>query len=134
MKKSYTGGCHCGAVRFEADIDLAEGTVKCNCSICAKDRKWLTAVKPEAFRLIAGESDLSDYQFGARRIHHQFCKRCGVRSFTWGAIGAGGSKMYAVNVNCLDNADVEELVKAPVLFVDGRHDDFRSPPKETRHL
>lgn len=134
MKKTYTGGCHCGAVRFEAEIDLAEGTVRCNCSICAKDRKWLTGVKPEAFRLLEGESELSDYQFGSRKIHHVFCKRCGVRSFTWGAIGTGGSKMYAVNVNCLDDADVAELAAAPVIYVDGRNDNFRSPPKETRHL
>jgi len=34
-KKTYTGGCHCGEVRFEVTADLSS-VVSCNCSICQK--------------------------------------------------------------------------------------------------
>ncbi len=134
MKKTYTGGCHCGAVRYEADIDLTSGTFKCNCSICTKVRNWITMVKPDAFRLLAGENELSDYQFGAGKIHHLFCRNCGVHSFGWGELADMGGKVYAVNVNCLDDASDQELAAAPVTCVDGRNDNWQAAPAETSHL
>ena len=130
MKKTYKGSCHCGAVRFEADIDLAEGNVKCNCTMCRKGRNWLAAVAPDAFRLLAGEPDLSEYQFGSGKIRHRFCRRCGLRPFSH----KSDKSFYAVNLACLDDADSAELIAAPVVFVDGLHDDFKNPPNEIRHL
>jgi hypothetical protein len=134
MKRTYSGSCHCGAVRFEVDIDLSAGTFKCNCSICTKSRNWLAVVKPEAFRLIAGESDLSDYQCGKQTTHNLFCKDCGVSSFEWGDDKNLGGRFYAVKVACLDDATVDELVNAPITYVDGRHDNYNAAPAEVRHL
>ena len=85
MKQTYTGGCHCGAVRYEADMDLSQGTLKCNCSMCRKMRAWLVGIGSDDFRLLKGQEALSDYQFGSKNIHHLFCKHCGVKSFGRGA-------------------------------------------------
>ncbi|RJQ80192.1 MAG: GFA family protein [Desulfobacteraceae bacterium] len=132
MKKTYAGSCQCGAVRFESDIDLAEGTSKCNCSICTKTRNWKAIVKADAFRLLEGDDALTDYPHGG--VHHFFCNRCGVHPFGRGRMEELGSDFYAISVVCLDNAALEELVKAPVSYQDGRNENWESAPDETRHL
>ncbi len=134
MKKTYTGGCHCGAVRYEADIDLSAGSFRCNCSICSKLRNWIVSVKPGDFRLLQGEGELRDYQFGGKRIHHQFCRNCGVHSFGWSEAHEDGGRFYAVNLSCLDDATAEELARVPITYVDGRNDNWSAPPSETRYL
>jgi hypothetical protein len=113
--KTYTGGCHCGEVRFEVTADL-DTVVSCNCSICQKRGALWTFVTPGLFALRAGSDDVRDYQFGRKRIHHLFCPQCGVGAFSRGTTPKG-AEMVAVNVRCLDDLDVAALKLTPF---DGR--------------
>jgi len=127
MLKTYKGSCHCGAVRFEAKIDLTAPTYRCNCSICSRTRFWPAIVKPEAFRLLSGESSLTKYLFNTKRNEHYFCTRCGVRSFGIGNT-PDGERIYGVNLGCLEGVTAEELAQAPVVYIDGKHDKHSTPP------
>lgn len=132
--KVYRGSCHCGRVRFEVDLDLGAGlTFRCNCTYCTKVRSWFASVEPDAFRLLAGESDLAEYQFGQKRIQHMFCRHCGVRPFAKGYTEDTGH-FVAIALATLDDAAPAELAVAPIQYLDGRNDDFESAPSETRHM
>lgn len=109
--KTYTGGCHCGKVRYEVTTDLAK-VISCNCSHCSKRGFLLTFVPAEAFRLLAGGDNLSEYLFNTKKIRHLFCRDCGIESFATGE-GPGGMAMTAVNVRCLDDVDPGSLTLTP---------------------
>lgn len=75
------GGCHCGAVRFEAEVATDARLLSCNCSMCAKTGFLHLIVPHGQFRLVQGASNLTRYRFGTRTAEHLFCSTCGIRSF-----------------------------------------------------
>ena len=113
--QTYTGGCHCGRVRYQVTADLSR-VISCNCSHCQKRGLLLAFTTPDQFSLTRGESELSDYQFNKKVIHHLFCSQCGIQSFARG-VTPDGKGMVAINVRCLDGVDPATLTLTPV---DGR--------------
>lgn len=113
--EKHKGSCHCGAIQYEVEMSIQEGT-SCNCSICQR-KGTILGFAPEAnFKLISGKENLRDYQFNKKTIHHVFCSTCGISSFSSGK-APDGTSMVAINLRCLENID---LSKIKVNLYDGR--------------
>jgi len=108
----YEGGCHCGKVRFEVEMDLGP-VLECNCSHCAKKGFLLAFAPAEAFtQTSGGPGDTREYLFNTHKIHHQFCTTCGTEPFSRGE-APNGVKMAAINVRCIDGVDLDALKRQP---------------------
>jgi hypothetical protein len=124
---THHGSCHCGAVKYQVELELAGKATRCNCSICMKLGTTGATVKPDAFRLLSGEEALSSY---ARRPMSSrfFCKHCGVHCFSRGDIPELGGPFVGIVVNTLDDLDVGALA---IAYWDGRHDNWMAGTRPT---
>jgi hypothetical protein len=94
-----SGGCHCGAVRFSAEISEPVELIDCNCSICAKTGYLHLIVSGEDFILERGGEAQSRYAFNTGTAEHLFCKTCGIKSFYRPRSHPDG---WSVNWRCID--------------------------------
>ena len=102
-----SGGCHCGAVRFEAALPVRIEAQRCNCSMCAKVGFVHVIVPESRFRITQGGDHLTEYTFNTGVAKHLFCPNCGVKSFYRPRSNPDG---WSVNARCLDVADDFEIV------------------------
>lgn len=118
-----SGGCHCGAVRFEAELgDEPVNALDCNCSVCTMTGFLHLIVPHDRFKLISGRDDLSSYRFGTGTAEHLFCRRCGVKSFYQ---PRSHPNAWSVNAHCL-----EQSVELSIETFDGRN--WEQAIKETQ--
>jgi hypothetical protein len=125
--RNHPGSCHCGAVRFEVVLDASAGT-RCNCSVCNKIGLVMGIVKPDAFRLLSGESSLLAYEWGAKTGQRYFCKSCGVSVFSRGNLPQIGGAYVGVSYNALDDVDPADV---KVSYWDGRHNNWQGGARDT---
>lgn len=109
--RTYSGSCHCGAVRFEIETDFPELTT-CDCSICRKKNALMVKVHESRFRLIDGSEFLAEYRFHTRTARHFFCNVCGIYPFHRKRVTPD---FLGVNVFCLDGFDPTGIPVRPTV-------------------
>lgn len=109
MTKTYQGGCHCGAVRFQVVIDQ-DKAVECNCSICRKKGFIHLIVPDDRFRLLQGAEVLTTYTFNTGVAKHTFCRICGIHAFYR---PRSHPEAIDVNLRCLDEDLLSEFEIEP---------------------
>ena len=108
------GGCHCGAVRFEAELPGPPvPALDCNCSVCARTGFLHVMVPHEDFELISGREALTSYRFGTGAAEHLFCATCGVKSFYQ---PRSHPDCWSLNARCFD-----EPVELDIERFDGKN-------------
>ena len=108
MTQTYSGGCQCGKVRYEVQMDIGE-VLACNCSRCGRLGSLLAFAPATQFKLLSGAADLTDFEFNRHMIQHKFCSTCGIQSFAIGTDPKTGAKMAAIDARCVDGIDIDAL-------------------------
>jgi hypothetical protein len=112
---THRGGCHCGAVAFEVDAPADLVVSECNCSICRMTGYLHLIVPKNRFRLLKGETSLTEYRFNTGTARHLFCQHCGIKSYYVPRSHPDG---LSVHVRCLEPATIRSLKVTPF---DGIH-------------
>jgi hypothetical protein len=106
MKLPFTGGCACGAIRYECNAEPIS-MFKCHCRDCQRATGGASScviiVPADSFKLTHGSPR---YYFTASAAlgHHKrgFCPECGSR-LTGGENREGTSGVVGINVGSLDD-------------------------------
>jgi hypothetical protein len=113
--ETRAGTCHCGAVRFEVDLeDGLSNLRRCNCSLCRRKGAIMASVPVDRLRVTAGADRLTLYQWNTRTARHYFCSVCGIYTHHQ---RRSNPLEYGFNVACLDGVDPFAL--GPIGLGDG---------------
>ena len=91
------GGCHCGAITFEAEVDPDRVTV-CHCTDCQtlSGSAFRVVVLTDRFRLLGGEPKIyvKTGESGRKRVQ-SFCANCGTPIYS---ADAAAPQVYSIRL------------------------------------
>lgn len=113
--EKVSGQCHCGSVRFEAELKGGlQNVLRCTCTYCRMRGAVIAFAELKGLTILAGEESLTEYQFNTNAARHYFCGTCGIYTHHQRRFDPG---QYAINVACLDGVSPFDFAEVPV--VDG---------------
>lgn len=122
---TLNGSCHCGAVKFEAELPQGLASARrCTCSICRMRGAVAVTSAPDAFRLTKGEDKLATYRFNTMSAEHHFCSICGIYTHHK---RRSNLNQLGVNVACLEGVSPFDFREVVV------YDGSRHPADNTEH-
>jgi hypothetical protein len=135
-KKLFHGSCHCGKVKFQANLDLTQETVKCNCTFCRKYSWWQTKIDRKGFELLEGKDSINEYSNDRSIGFFAFCKNCGTFVFADSNKTEWTEDAICVTLGCLDDVNIKELSQAPVSYYNSKDDSYSSitDPEEIKTM
>jgi hypothetical protein len=91
------GGCHCGAITYEAEVDPDKVTV-CHCTDCQtlSGSAFRVVVLTDRFRLLGGEPKIyvKTGESGRKRVQ-SFCANCGTPIYS---ADAAAPEVYSIRL------------------------------------
>ncbi|NGM45837.1 GFA family protein [Rhodobacter sp. SGA-6-6] len=113
--QQHEAACHCGAVRFRVRLTDGFRTARrCSCSYCRMRGAVAVSAAVGDIAFIAGEENLTLYQFNTLTAKHWFCKTCGIYTHHQ---RRSNPREFGVNVACLEGVSPFDFPEVPV--VDG---------------
>ena len=124
---TLSGSCHCGAVRFTAELPQGFASARrCTCSICRMRGAVAVTGTIEGFRIIEGADKLATYRFNTKTAEHHFCTECGI--YTHHKRRSNPNEL-GVNVACLEGVSPFDFRE--VLVYDGSRHPAENPEHKT---
>ncbi|WP_134679735.1 GFA family protein [Paracoccus ravus] len=113
----HDAACHCGKVRFRVRLVDGFNTIRrCDCSFCRMRGAIAVTARLGEIEFLAGEDNLTLYQFNTGTAKHWFCKTCGI--YTHHQRRSDPSQ-YGINVACLTGVSPFDFPE--VIVADGVH-------------
>ncbi|HUP67795.1 MAG TPA: GFA family protein [Sphingomicrobium sp.] len=112
------GSCHCGAVKFTAELPKGLGSARrCTCSICRMRGAVAVTGRIDGFTVHEGADKLATYRFNTMSAEHHFCTQCGI--YTHHKRRSNPNEL-GVNVACLEGVSPFDFMEV-VVYDGDRH-------------